>query len=81
VSQPEVIEQLVWLLHGPACTRRVDYLTLGLDARDPRLPHLRRAFRPREYRSRLYAVHWDDAGAAVAHSLDGRLLAPEVALL
>ena len=80
-SRPDVVEQLIWLLHGPADTRGVDYLTLGLDARDPQLPHLRRVYRPREYRSRLYAVHWDDAGADLARGLDGRLLAPEVALL
>jgi hypothetical protein len=72
---------LVDLLHGPAHTRGIDYLTLGFDARDGRLAHLRTVFRPREYRSRLYAVHWDDEGAALARGLDGRLLAPEVALL
>jgi hypothetical protein len=80
-ARPDVIEQLVRLLYGPAHTRGVDYLTLGFDARDPRLPQLRRALRPREYLSRLYAVHWDDEGADVARGLDGRLLAPEVALL
>jgi hypothetical protein len=42
---------------------------------------VRKVFRPREYVSRLYAVHWDDNGAEVAQHLDNRLLAPEVALL
>lgn len=79
--RPEIVEVLINLFHGPARTRGADYLTLGFDARDGRLPHLRRAFRPREYRSRLYAVHWDEAGAALARNLDGRLMAPEVALL
>jgi len=78
--EPQLAEWLILLLHGPASARHIDYLTLGFDARDPRLAHLRKVFRPREYASRLYAVHWDD-GAELAHSLDGRLLAPEVALL
>jgi hypothetical protein len=30
--------------------------------------------------SRIYAAHWPD-GAILAHSLDERLLAPEVAIL
>jgi hypothetical protein len=80
-AQPAILEQFIRLFHGPACTRGIDYLTLGFDARDPCLAHLRTAFRPREYRSRQYAVHWDDAGADLAGSLDDRLLGPEVALL
>lgn len=80
-DQPVILEQLIRLFHGPAFTRGIDYLTLGFDARDPRLVHLRKAFRPREYRSRLYAVHWDDAGDDFVRTLDDRLLAPEVALL
>jgi hypothetical protein len=80
-EQPQLVEWFVRLLHGPARTRKIDYLTLGFDARDPRLALLRKAFRPREYVSRLYAVYWGDEGAELARSLDGRLLAPEVALL
>ena len=74
-------ELLLLLLHDPAQRLGVDYLTLGFDVRDPRLGHVRKVFRPREYVSRLYAVHWDDNGAEVAQHLDNRLLAPEVALL
>jgi hypothetical protein len=80
-QRPDLTELLVNLLHGPARARGVDYLTLGFDARDERLAHVRDVFRPREYHSRLYAVHWDEQGAALAAGLDGRLLAPEVALL
>jgi hypothetical protein len=80
-GRPELVELFVNLLHGPARTRGIDYLTLGFDARDPRLAHLRRAMRPREYRSRLYVVHWGEDGAAITRGLDGRLLAPEVAVL
>ncbi len=79
--QPQLAELLLLLLNEPAHTRGIDYLTLGFDARDPRLWHLRKVFRPREYISRLYAVHWDDDGAKLAQRLDDRLLAPEVALL
>jgi hypothetical protein len=79
-SRPQDAQRLIQFLQCPARARGIDYLTLGLDARDPRLAHLRRAFRPREYRSRLYAVHWAD-GAELARNLDDRLLAPEVALL
>ncbi len=80
LGQPDLVEQFIRLLHGPAQTLGIDYLLAGFDARDPRLQHLRRVFRPREYLSRLYAVYWDD-GAELARSLDDRLLAPELALL
>jgi len=80
-GRAELVELLVNLLHGHAHTRGIDYLTLGFDALDPRLPRLRKRFRPREYHSRLYAVHWDEHGQALARGLDERLLAPEVALL
>jgi hypothetical protein len=79
-DQPNVTETLIRLLQRSARTRGIDYLTLGFDVRDPRLPNLRRALRPREYVSRLYAVHWDD-GADLVRQLDDRFLAPEVALL
>jgi len=78
--QPRIDEWLILLSHGPAHTRKIDYLIIGFDARDPRLVHLRKVMRPREYVSRLYVVHWDD-GAELARSLDDRLLAPEVATL
>ena len=81
VLQPQLAELLFLLLQGPAHRRGIDYLTIGFDARDPRLGHFRRVFRPREYVSRLYAVHWDDDGAKLARALDDRTLAPEVALL
>jgi hypothetical protein len=79
-DQPQAMEMLIQLLQRSASSRGIDYLTLGFDARDPRLAHFRRAFRAREYVSRLYAVHWDD-GADLARALDDRLIAPEVALL
>jgi hypothetical protein len=80
-SRADTVIDLVRRLYAPARARGVDYLTLGLDARDPRLPRLRQTFHPREYVTRLYAVHWND-GAALARRIDpNRLLAPEVATL
>jgi hypothetical protein len=79
-DRPQIAEHLIHSLNGPAHTHKIDYLTLGFDSRDPRLAHIRKIFRPREYISRLYAVHWED-GAALARTIDNRLLAPEVALL
>jgi hypothetical protein len=78
-SDEHTVEQLIWLLHSAATARGIDYLVLGFDARDARLPHLRKVFRPREYRSRLHCVHWPDEGPPLG--FDGRLLYPEVALL
>jgi hypothetical protein len=55
-------------------------LITGFDARDSRLDVIRKEFRCREYRSRIYVVRWPGIGAGV-DDLDGRLLGPEVALL
>jgi len=79
-DQTELAESLIHLLRVRAAARGIDYVTLGFDSRDPRLKQLRAALHPREYRSRLYVVHWED-GEALAQNLDDRLLAPEVALL
>jgi hypothetical protein len=56
----------------------IELLALGLDACDPRLAQITNTFRAREYRSRLYAVHWNDRPAV---KLDNKLLMPEIALL
>jgi hypothetical protein len=58
----------------------VEMLVVGFDARDPVLDMVRKKFRCREYRSRIYVVRWPGIGASV-DDLDGRLLGPEVALL
>lgn len=59
---------------------RINFLTVGFAANDPRLGIVRRNFRAREYCSRLYIVRWPDCGGAL-RELDRRILAPEVALL
>lgn len=80
-DRPELIEPLVRSLHGTAHTLGVDCIGVGLDARDPRLPILRRSFSGREYRTQHYAVHWQD-GRAAAEAIDhDQLCHPEVALL
>jgi hypothetical protein len=63
-----------------AAGRRIEFLTLGLAANDPSLALLRRKFKCREYRSRVYVVRWPGLGGS-ASELDGRCLGPEVALL
>jgi hypothetical protein len=66
--------------HFPeAAQRGLDFLTVGFAADDSRLTTLRRRFRGRTYRSRLYRVGWPDD--PVAPALDNRLILPEVALL
>ena len=79
-DRPELLASMIDAFGDIARARRIDYLTIGFDARDPQLAFLRKTFRPREYMSRIYAVHWED-GRELAASLDDRLLAPDVALL
>ncbi|NOS69841.1 MAG: hypothetical protein HOP33_07915 [Verrucomicrobia bacterium] len=71
---------LVAKLQATAKLRDIELLTLGFAANDPRLAIVQKQFRCREYRSRLYVVRWPGIGGA-AEELDGRILAPEVALL
>jgi len=62
--------------------RSLDYLCIGLDARDRRLAFLQSRFRCRKYTTRLYAVHLDEAGARLVGRLDpNALIGPEVGLL
>jgi len=75
-----LLMKLIRDLEREAVARGIQYLTLGFDARDSRLARIRKVFRPREFSSRLYVVHWSD-GEDLAASLDGRIIAPEVALL
>lgn len=79
-GEPERLIELVAELRKVAARRGIESLTLGFAADNPYLAMLRRAVRGREYRSRIYVVHWPDLGG-VAGELDGRVLSPEVALL
>lgn len=71
---------LIQRLSNSAHQRGIELLTLGFAGNDPRLANVRRNFRCREYRSRIYVVHWPGIGGT-ACELDNRVLAPEVALL
>jgi hypothetical protein len=78
-DRPELPGLLIEELVSVAGNRGLDFVTLGFAANDPRLAAVRSRFACREYRSRLYSVHWPEtAGAA---GLDGRLPWPEVSLL
>jgi hypothetical protein len=79
-GNPDALIALVSKLRMCAARRRIEFLTLGLAANDPRLALLRRKFNGREYFSRIYVVHWPGLGGS-ASELDGRCLGPEVALL
>jgi len=79
-ERPETITAVVNELRALARRRGIGLLTMGFAANDPRLVLLRNHFRSREYLSRLYIVRWPEVGGA-ACELDGRVLAPEVALL
>ena len=71
---------LIARLRTLAAGRGIEFLTVGFAANDSRLASLRRSFRCREYRSRIYVVRWQGLGGS-AQELDGRCLGPEVALL
>jgi hypothetical protein len=83
VAQPEseaLLIRLIRRLLEMAAQRRIQLLTVGLAVNDARLNTVRRHFRCREYRSRIYIVRWPGIGGE-SRELDGRVLAPEVALL
>jgi hypothetical protein len=63
-----------------AASRGLEFLTIGLNAREPRLAELRRRFTTRSYQSRLYGVNWEGETSARFHSGENSFL-PDVALL
>src|SRR5258708_5915116 len=79
-GRPDALIALVAKLRMIATGRGIEFLTLGFAANDPRLAMLRRKFRCREYRSRIYVVRWQGLGGS-ASELDGRCLGPDVDLL
>jgi hypothetical protein len=79
-DRPDALVVLVEKLRNVAASRGIETLAMGFSAEDSRLATLRQRFRLREYHSRIYAVHWPGCGGTAAE-LDGRLPAPEVALL
>ena len=79
-DRPDVLAPLIQSLRTEAAAKKLAWLTLGFAANDPYLAAVRAKFRCREYHSRIYVVRWSDVGGS-ASELDGRVLAPEVALL
>lgn len=82
-DDPRVFRALLESAHADACDRRLTTLLLGLAAGHPWIPWVQRRFRPREYSTILYTVHWERGeGAPAEPPLDsGRLPHLEVALL
>ena len=62
----------------PAAQRGLEYLTIALPVKDPRLPALQRRFSTRSWHSRLYQVMWP--GQSEVDLQDAPCL-PDVALL
>ena len=58
----------------------IEYAVIGLSDDSPLLAVLKGRFRHRAYSSLLYAACWED-GEPVVRALDGRISAPEVAIL
>ncbi|HHY85619.1 MAG TPA: hypothetical protein GYA07_08815 [Verrucomicrobia bacterium] len=79
-DKPDRLLDLIRHCRALASQSGLDLVTIGFAANDPRLPLVQRAFRHREYRSRLYVVHWPGIGHG-ASDLDHRIPAPEVATL
>lgn len=82
-DDPRVFRALLEAAHADACDRRLTTLLLGLAAGHPWIPWVQRRFRPREYSTILYTVHWERGeGASFGPPLDAtRLPHLEVALL
>lgn len=76
-DDPGIFQALVEMAYAEARGRGLVYAVIGLASRHPWLPWLKKRFRPREYASMLYTVHWEDGGEAI----DGRIPHVEVALL
>ncbi|MCI0743771.1 MAG: hypothetical protein L0Y58_00045 [Verrucomicrobia subdivision 3 bacterium] len=78
-NEPDALTAMVSAVSAVARRRKIELLTLGFAANDPRLATVRAHFPHREYRSRIYLVHWPEA-IGTAPKLAG-YLAPEAALL
>ncbi len=74
-----VFRRLLREIYNLACSRRFDYLLVGLDSRDPLL-RAARAYRHFAYPSRLYFASWTNGGAS-HEQLDGRPVYIDIATL
>ncbi len=71
---------LLRALKAGAARRRLDWMVLSRDARDPELATLRKLTRAREYHTRLYEVRWGELPNWTGEWGE-RFLRPEAALL
>jgi hypothetical protein len=78
-SDRRVSRVLLRELYSLARSRRLQYLLIGLDARDPLLP-VAREYSHVLYPSRLYLAEWPD-GEGIHEQLDGRPAYVEIATL
>jgi len=79
-DNPDAATRLIAHARHAAALRNIDYLLLGLPADSAKLRTLRRAFKPREYRSVLYLVSHRERAAWPAQP-DARPTHVEVATL
>ncbi|MDJ0940742.1 MAG: hypothetical protein QNJ00_13355 [Woeseiaceae bacterium] len=63
-----------------AAERGIDYLMVGLAARNPLSRVLEQRFHCHRYASMIYVVYWDD-GRDIVSTIDNRIAHPEVAIL
>jgi hypothetical protein len=75
-----LLPSLVESFFPAAAERGLGFLALGFDAADPRAAIVRRHFRGRAYRSRLYQVAWRGASTG-QRPLAAQLVGPDLALL
>lgn len=77
-DQPEIFRALLRDVYNLAAARRVSYLLVGLDSRDPLLP-LAKEYAHVMYPSRLYLAAWD--GRSFYEQLDERPAYVDIATL
>jgi hypothetical protein len=73
-----VFRELFARVMQSAADRRLEYVLIGLDERDP-LAAAARAFPHILYRSRLFLAEWPDQGGSLHDRLDGRPSYVEIA--
>ncbi len=61
-DDPGIFQALVEAAYAEARARGLVYGVIGLASRHPWRAWLEKRFRPREYASTLYTVHWEEVG-------------------
>jgi hypothetical protein len=74
-----IFEALLRNVYNHSVEQNYSYFMIGLTESNP-LRHVVEAYRPLTYISQIYLVDWDDHGDLLA-KIDGRIPAPEIALL